>query len=480
MTVTGAESYTVRYTHDLNNRLLAEERTGQLNRTSVYTHDRNGNQLTRTVENETVVQTCPITGGEISATNWQAETYAYNVFNQLIRVNRPGITARYTYRADGLRLTKTVNGATTTHVWLRGNIVLERNDTGNVSNRFVHGSTGRLIRSQHHGWYILNARGDVVQRVSNSANILRVYHYSAFGMELTPDVSDTNPFRFAGEYWDAETQTYYLRARRFNPRTGRFTQPDPHWGIHNHIFGDSPTIRNGRNVPSIHAIMQASNLFMFVLHNPMRFIDPSGLSLIDLVQAVDLIGGWCWIDSHSITWNEQRTTATVSISSSHGSATHAFTVGVDGTIMANETMFVSHSLFSDTFGAIIQQPGLDHTPWRDTLVAGAMAVPVVGAVRGAWNLSRRVPTAVSGIRSSPSIGIPFDPKGGAVQLGVDPNTLIPGKKLETLDPMRQSAAMRYAGDRPIIVDRTGRVLDGHHRLWDAIQNNRLVDIQIGY
>jgi len=208
MTVTGAESYTVRYTHDLNNRLLTEERTGQLNRTSVYTHDRNGNQLTRTVENETVVQTCPITGGEMSATNWQTETYAYNVFNQLIRVNRPGVAAAYTYRADGLRLTKTVNGATTTHVWLRGSIVLELNATGNVSNRFVRGSTGRLIRSQHHGWYILNARGDVVQRVSNSGAITRVYHYSAFGMELTPDQSDTNPFRFASMYWDPHTQTY--------------------------------------------------------------------------------------------------------------------------------------------------------------------------------------------------------------------------------------------------------------------------------
>jgi len=248
-----------------------------LNRISVYTHDRNGNQLTRTVENETVVQTCPITGGEISATNWQTETYAYNVFNQLIRVDRPGVTAGYTYRTDGLRLTKTVNGATTTHVWLRGSIVLELNAAGNVSNWFVRSSAGQLIRSQHYGWYIINARGDVVQRVNNSGAITRAYHYGAFGMELTSDQSDTNPFRFAGEYWDAETQTYYLRARNFNPRTGRFTQPDPHWGIHNHIFGDSPTLRNGRNVPSIHAILQSGNLFMYTMHNPVFFNDPSGL-----------------------------------------------------------------------------------------------------------------------------------------------------------------------------------------------------------
>jgi len=142
--------------------------------------------------------------------------------------------------------------------------------------------------------------------VNNSGAITRVYHYSAFGMELTPDVSDTNPFRFAGEYWDAETQTYYLRARRFNPRTGRFTQPDPHWGIHNMIWGDNPrtvhqppSLFAGNNIapvslgasgnqwfnqsalmPDVWSILQSGNLFVFGLNNPVMFLDPSGRFVI--------------------------------------------------------------------------------------------------------------------------------------------------------------------------------------------------------
>jgi len=95
------------------------------------------------------------------------------------------------------------------------------------------------------------------------------YRYSPFGMELTPGASDSNSFRFAGEYWDAETQTYYLRARRFNPRTGRFTQPDPHWGIHN--------MQSSRS-----AILQSGNLFMYVMHNQVRFIDSSGLFAVSI------------------------------------------------------------------------------------------------------------------------------------------------------------------------------------------------------
>ncbi len=49
-----------------------------------------------------------------------------------------------------------------------------------------------------------------------------------------------------------------------------------------------------------------------------------------------------------------------------------------------------------------------------------------------------------------------------------------------LDPTRQKNAVKYGGGKPIIVDKNGNVLDGHHRLNDAIQNGRAVDVQIGY
>ncbi|MCL2421504.1 MAG: hypothetical protein FWD03_06565 [Defluviitaleaceae bacterium] len=94
---------------------------------------------------------------------------------------------------------------------------------------------------------------------------------------------------------------------------------------------------------------------------------------------------------------------------------------------------------------------------------------------GQWfNSIGRVPAGAG------SIGNPFDPNGSRVQIGVDPRTLTPGKDLSTLDPRRQQSAVRHGGDHTIIVDRTGKVLDGNHRLNDALQNNRPVDIQIGY
>ena len=151
-------------------------------------------------------------------------------------------------------------------------MVLERNASGGVINHFVRDLNGNLIRCHRNGWYLFNARGDVVQRVSDQGNILHTYQYDAFGNEIETTKSgghgstgsvDSNPFRFAGEYFDFETNTYYLRARTFNPRTGRFTQPDPHWNI-------------GNMQSSTAAILQSANLFVYVINNPIMWIDPTG------------------------------------------------------------------------------------------------------------------------------------------------------------------------------------------------------------
>ena len=74
----------------------------------------------------------------------------------------------------------------------------------------------------------------------------RAYDYDAFGVEKKPDPLDENPFRYCGEYFDRETETYYLRARYYDPNIGRFTQQDTHWNTANSIYGDNPQKINER------------------------------------------------------------------------------------------------------------------------------------------------------------------------------------------------------------------------------------------
>ena len=76
-------------------------------------------------------------------------------------------------------------------------------------------------------YYLQNGHGDVVQLANAGGAIIKTYDYDAFGVERDADAQDSNPFRYCGEYFDRETETIYLRARYYNPRTGRFTAEDP-------------------------------------------------------------------------------------------------------------------------------------------------------------------------------------------------------------------------------------------------------------
>jgi len=55
---------------------------------------------------------------------------------------------------------------------------------------------------------------------------------------------------------------------------------DPHWTIDNMVFGDIITVRNGVLAPSSQAIMQAGNLYVFCINNPVMWVDPSGKSIL--------------------------------------------------------------------------------------------------------------------------------------------------------------------------------------------------------
>jgi RHS repeat-associated protein len=58
------------------------------------------------------------------------------------------------------------------------------------------------------------------------------YRYSPYGEELDPNASETadarsNPTRYAGQYLDQDSGLYYMRAREYDPETGRFLEQDP-------------------------------------------------------------------------------------------------------------------------------------------------------------------------------------------------------------------------------------------------------------
>ena len=204
-----------------------------------YTYDANGNTLT---------------AGD--------KTYTYNDRGQQTGYSNGTTTASYAYNPSGLRKAKTVGGSTKYFVYNGMNIVYEYSESVADSVAYfyglnrTHNSNGEI--------YVYNAHGDVVQLVCDNS-VVASYTYDAFG-NLTSQLGESdNPFLYCGEYYDAETQTYYLRARYYNPANGRFTQQDA-W-----------------------AFMDASdplslNLYAYCCNNPVMYVDPSGHDAIIIVN----------------------------------------------------------------------------------------------------------------------------------------------------------------------------------------------------
>ena len=139
------------------------------------------------------------------------------------------------------------------------NLVFEY-DSGSLGGTVYYYGINRTHSSEGE-FYQYNGHGDVVQLTDVLGTIVQHYEYDAFGNEVEPSASDTNPFRYCGEYFDAESGTIYLRARYYDPAIGRFTQQDA-WE-----FAD----------PSDPLSL---NLYVYCINNPINFIDPTGNAFV--------------------------------------------------------------------------------------------------------------------------------------------------------------------------------------------------------
>ena len=108
------------------------------------------------------------------------------------------------------------------------NIAAETDGSGTVTAKYYRGIS--LISQERSGtvsYYQFNGHGDVTGLTDTSGNVTASYQYDAFGVELNPNQSDPNPFRYCGEYFDPETNNIYLRNRYYSPSNGRFLTEDP-------------------------------------------------------------------------------------------------------------------------------------------------------------------------------------------------------------------------------------------------------------
>jgi RHS repeat-associated protein len=113
-------------------------------------------------------------------------------------------------------------------------------------------------------FYQYDGRGTVRQLTNSAGAVTDTYEYDAFGnliaqATVPAGASPTlNSYLYRGERYDADLGLYYLRARWYNPVTGRFLTRDPYQG-------------SAYDPASLHR-------YNYARANPVNFVDPSGRS----------------------------------------------------------------------------------------------------------------------------------------------------------------------------------------------------------
>jgi RHS repeat-associated protein len=288
---------TVEYTYDNLYRLTQEKITDTVagNKTITYSFDAVGNRLEKV--------------DSVAGTT----TYTYNDNDRLLKEILGGNVTQYQYDEEGNLLAKVENGATTaSYEWnAKGELtaveVTENGETGRIEFEYDHNgirvaidvdgevthflidnnqqqyaqvieeyqTNGTVNTTYTHGWdlisqddganriyYQVDGLGSTRLMTGNNGSVIVEYDYDAYG-NLTRKVGDAeNNYLFAGEQFDDAVDGYYLRARYYDPNTGRFASVDPFEGYNNQPI-------------TLHDYLYAGV-------NPVNAIDPSGeVSLLE-------------------------------------------------------------------------------------------------------------------------------------------------------------------------------------------------------
>ena len=300
-----------RYAYDSLNQLVREDNryTGK---SYTWTYDNAGNILNRktyayTVDALGTVQNTVIYGYDTG--NWGDLLISFN--GQSITydgIGNPGTwngsaltwqgrrlmsygSNTYTYNAEGIRTSKTVNGVE--HIYhLSGTRILDEEWTeGNIRHLmvYVYDASGQPIGISHYTYngtivsendYLLvsNIRGDIIGIYDSTGTRVVTYVYDAWGRILSTTgtgantIGVYNPFRYRGYYYDTETGFYYLNSRYYDPNVGRFLNADGSVNANGDLIG--------------------FNMFAYCGNNPVARVDHLGEAWLHWVLGAAVVVGF--------------------------------------------------------------------------------------------------------------------------------------------------------------------------------------------
>ena len=265
------------YEYDSRGRLTTVTKNNQT--IESYTYDNNGNRVSATINGVTTsayytlddqtevygdnTYTYDEDGQLVTKQNsLGTTTYTYNTYGALTDVTlKDGTTIKYHLNPLNQRVAKEVNGVITEkYLWRDLTTLLAVYDKDdNLIQRYNYADE-RVPTSltQDNQTYYLHYDQVGTLRVVTDAdhNIIKEITYDTYGNIL----QDTNPdfkipFGFAGGLHDRDTNLVHFGYREYDPYTAKWTTKDPI----DFLGGDT-------------------NLYGYVLNDPVNFVDPEGLN----------------------------------------------------------------------------------------------------------------------------------------------------------------------------------------------------------
>ena len=207
-------------------------------------------------------------GGEVD--------YTYDPRGRLVSVDDGATELGYTYDANGNRVTRTVDDDVTRYAFDTNypfaQVVRTTDGDDNELATYVYGHD---LLSQHAAgvahYFAYDGQLSTRQLLDAGGAVATTFDYDAFGGELARAGEVDTPFRYGGEYTDANSGFVYLRARWYDPQSGRFMRTDPDPG---RLFEPATLHR-----------------YTYALNDPVLRGDPSGeFSLVSISISIS-IGG---------------------------------------------------------------------------------------------------------------------------------------------------------------------------------------------